>query len=110
MKNQRKPETRTVTISMEDGNISYDKLCVFVEPEDTIEWACENDNYHFAVHIGWDSPLRKGRYRATKGKRISDRVPEDARPGRYKYFVAVFDGENIWTDDPEFIVKPGRKP
>ena len=108
MNNQGIPKTHTITISMQNGDISYDKLCVFVEPEDTIEWVCDNDNYHFAVHIDWDSPLGKGRYRAIKGNRIIDKVRKDARPGRYKYFVSIFDGENIWTDDPEFIVKPRR--
>lgn len=72
-------KTHTITISMQNGDISYDKHCVFVEPEDTIEWVCADANCHFAVHIGWDSPLGKGRYRAARGKRISDRIPQNAR-------------------------------
>jgi plastocyanin len=101
-------KTHTVKINVVGGNVLYDKPSISVDPEDTIEWVCENSQYHFAVHIGWDSPLRKGRYRASMGKRISEKVPKKAPPGRYKYFVAVFDGTNIWTDDPDFIVK--RRP
>lgn len=109
------PETHTVNISVEDGEIKYrddnngDKSSFKVSRGDTIEWTCTNADYHFAVHIGYDSPLGKGRYPQKNNVRgISDKVSKNAPPGHYKYFVAVFDGTNIWTDDPDFIVK--RRP
>lgn len=107
MSNSKTPETHTVNISVENREIKYgDKPSFKVSRGDTIEWVCRNDNCHFAVHIGYDSPLSKGRYpKKNNGKGISDKVSKNARPGRYKYFVAVSDGENIWTDDPEFIVR-----
>lgn len=101
-------KTHTVNITLEAGKISYDKPCFMAYPGDTIEWVCESDGCHFAVHLGWESPLPKGRYRPVTGKKTGDKVPKNAPPGRYKYFVAVSDGKNIWTDDPDFIVK--RRP
>ena len=90
-----------------DGDFKYDKRVCFVRRGETIEWICDGEGF-FAVHIGWNSPLEKGRYRNGQGKRISAHVPKDAPKGRYEYFVAVFDprSEQVWTDDPEFIIKP----
>ena len=87
-----------------EGDISYNIQSLVVKREDTIEWVCEND-YSFAVHFGWDSPLGKGRYRAGIRDIINDKVPANAPFGEHKYFVAVFDGNNIWTDDPRIIIR-----
>ena len=103
------PETHTITITVDnDGNFSYDNPLIWVDRRDTIVWECAN-HCPFAIHIGWNSPLKKGRYRSVKGDSITTVVPDDAQPGNYSYTVAVYlDGE-IWTDDPPFIVKPPPK-
>ena len=31
-------------------------------------------------------------------------IASDTRRGRYKYVVAVFDGSNVWIEDPWMIV------
>ncbi len=97
-------KSHTVTITVDDqGNFRYGNPLVWVRAGETIVWECTN-KYPFAVHIGWDSPLEYGRYRSS-GDPIKANVMKDARPGYFRYSVAVFDGKNIWTDDPEIIVR-----
>jgi len=105
MQGKKKPQSFKVNITVKNGNISYDNDNFQTRRGDTIEWACTED-YHFAVHIGWRSPMPKGRYRAKPGKTIKDKIKADAIPDDYKYYVSVFDGNDIWTDDPKFIVRP----
>ena len=100
-----KAQTHTVNITVKNGDFSYDNPLFYAYRGDTILWKCTN-NYHFAVHLGWNSPMPKGRYRAKPGKEIKDKIKSDADHGDYKYFVAVYDGnDNVWTDDPRFIVR-----
>ena len=99
---------RKVTMTLKNGNISYAPYRIMVYRGDQIEWECKGEKgvkYHIAVHIGWDSPLDKGRYRPLPGKKVSGVVLDEAKHGSYKYFVAISDGKNIWTDDPEVIVR-----
>lgn len=97
-----------VTMTLKNGDISYDPYRIMVKRGDQIEWECKGKKgvkYHIGVHIGWDSPLDKGRLRALPGKKVRSVVLGDAKYGLYKYFVAISDGKNIWTDDPEVIVR-----
>ena len=100
------PETHTVTITVEDGNFTYDNPIIWVDRGDTIIWECTN-RWPFAIHIGWGSPLEKGRYRSVDGTGISTKVLPNAQPGDYEYAVAVFEEKSreTWTDHPPFIVK-----
>ena len=102
-------EKNVITITYEGGNLKYDSCNVQLDWEDEIVWKCMPRN-PFAIHIGWDSPLEKGRYRSVDGEPIRALVPKGALPGRFKYSVAVFDEETneIWTDDPEFVVRRRR--
>jgi len=107
MDKDRNPETHTIIITVDnDGNFTYDNPLIWVDPGDTIVWECEN-KWPFAIHVGWNSPLEKGRYQSTDGTRIEATVPVGARPSYYYFTVAVFDEKTrkIWTDDPPFIVK-----
>jgi len=104
MDKDRNPETHTINITVDDdGNFTYDNALIWVYPEDTIIWECAN-NCPFAIHIGWNSPV-EGRYRSVDGTAIEAPVPKNARPGYYSYTVAVCIDNEIWTDDPPFIVK-----
>lgn len=105
MAKSKNPQTHTVTITVDvNGHFTYVNPLIWVDRGDTIVWECTN-KYRFAVHVGWDSPLDKGRYHTPEKEKIVATVPTDARPGYYRYTVAVCDGTNIWTDDPELIVK-----
>lgn len=103
------PENHTVTITVDsDGNFTYENPLIWVDRGDTIVWECTN-KCPFAVYFGWDSPLKKGRFNAAKGNKISTVVPENAPPGHYNYTSAVFlDGE-IWMDDTEVIIRRPRR-
>ncbi len=101
------PKTHTITITVDnDGNFSYDNPLIWVDHGDTIIWECTN-NCPFAIHLGWNSPLKKGRYRSEDGTRIEAEVKKNAQPGYYQYAAAVCIDKEIWIDDPPFIVKPG---
>ncbi|MFQ6081842.1 MAG: hypothetical protein ACE5WD_00600 [Candidatus Aminicenantia bacterium] len=98
----------TIKIFVDDaGNISYDFPSLRLKRGDTIEWVCTNE-YTFTVHMGWGTPLGKGRSQTSQKGIIRETVRENALNGRYKYFVAVYDKkrDKIWTDDPELIIEP----
>lgn len=104
------PETHTITITVhDDGRITYVNPLIWVDRGDTIVWECEN-SCPFTIHIGWNSPLEKGRFHSVKGESIKTVVPDTAQAGNYSYIVAAYDKKTgkIWTDDPPFIVKPPR--
>jgi len=49
--------------------------------------------------------MEKEWQKGASGNIAKDTIRQNVPYGRYKYFVAVWDGENILTDDPELIVK-----
>ncbi len=100
--------SHTISFTVKDGNFDYHgNEIIYIDPGDTIEWNCP-EGHPFAVHIGRDSPLEKGRFRAQNNEKVTTTIP--VKPGSdhlkiVKYMVAVFDGDNIWTDDPLIIIK-----
>lgn len=104
------PKSHVIAFSQKKGDFSYHKNEILtVNPGDSIEWKCR-DGHAFAVHIGRQSPLSKGRFRARAGRSVSTVVPKTPRQNYVKivkYTIAVYDGENVWSDDPLIII---RKP
>jgi hypothetical protein len=100
----------------EDGDFSYtyEPKSKKVKRGDAIEFRCVAPELEqFAIHIGWDTPCDKGRYRTPETALVAN-VPASARPGVYEFFVAALiksprpkvEGEMaIYTDDPDFIVE-----
>jgi len=101
---KKSDEHRVKIVVDKDGNFSYENPLIWVDRGDSIIWECQGD-YPFAVHLGWGSPLDKGRYHASKKEQIVARVLNNALAGHYPYTVVVCDGEKLWTDDPELIVR-----
>lgn len=105
------PEKHKVVIYVDaKGNFRYENGLLLVDRGDTISWECpecrEGKN-PFTIHFGWDSPL--GRLKSYEGENYEAAIPADARPGYYRYTVAVLRDNTIWTDDPELIVKKPPK-
>ena len=104
------PKSFTVYFSVSKGDFHYHKNEILtVDPGDSVEWKCK-DGHAFAVHIGRESPLAKGRFRAKAGRSVSTVIPKSSRQNYVKivkYTLAVFDGDNVWSDDPLIII---RKP
>ncbi|NIN50943.1 MAG: hypothetical protein GTN62_12655 [Gemmatimonadales bacterium] len=96
--------THQVKITVLDGDFSYSHNPLRVDPGDSIEWLC--DAGPFAVHLGWGTPCSKGRVRAGKGQKVGTAVRANAPNGTFKYMVAVNVDGDIYTDDPEIVVKP----
>lgn len=69
-----------------------------------IEWTCDND-YHFALSLGYNSPCEKEQDCAGPGGTITAQVRPDAPYGEYKYVVAVFKDGKLLIEDPRFIVR-----
>jgi hypothetical protein len=92
-----------------DGDFDYgsNEVCV-ARLGETIEWVCEGEGL-YCLNFGWDTPFDRVSYEEERGKRISIRIPEDARLGRYKYTIAVSDDaqRRIFSDDPWIIIKGG---
>ncbi len=107
-----RPKEHRITITVDnDGDFTYENPLIWAYQGDSIVWECKND-CPFSIHIGWNSPLDKGRYHSVNGdtkKAKKAEVKEDAQPGKYSYTVAVYLNGEIWTDDPPFIVKPPPK-
>ncbi len=93
------------------GEFKYDNGLIRVYPGETVVWKCPTaKNNPFTIHIGWDSPFKECSYRSENGEDIRATLPKNARPGYYRYMVAVLIEGEIHTDDPELIVKrPGGK-
>lgn len=94
-----------VEIFAQNGKISYTNATVNASKGDTISWT---SNHPFAVDFAVSSPADKLKGSSKKGKassEISMKIRNDSSPGRYKYFVAVFDGNDVLTDDPEIIIE-----
>jgi hypothetical protein len=72
----------------------------YIRPGDRVEWGCADAP--FAIHFEPQSPLLHRRLRAPGGQ-IGDDVRGDIHPGKYRYFVAVAVGNQIYTEDPELI-------
>ena len=99
------PRKHIIEIDCHKGDFEYSDPKIWVNHGDTIMWLCKDPSFHFAIHIGWDSPFTKGRYRTGPSGSITVDVPPNAPSNCYKYTVAVFDGKEIWTDDPDFIIR-----
>ena len=92
------------------GKFFYEKDYVIVCPGDVIEWKIERD-HPFGIFVKADpSPLERSVYTAKRGGIIRARVREDARRGVYPYAVGVSDGEDIYVDDPDIIVRDPKRP
>jgi hypothetical protein len=101
------PKTHTVKITVDNnGDFSYVNPFFWARRGDKVVWECTN-NYPFAIHIGWNTPFKKGRISSNNGKPIDLTVKDDAQFGDYTYTVVVRIGDVTWTDDPPFIVRPG---
>ena len=89
-----------------DGDFEYDKYECRVRPNETMEWLCNGEGF-YAIYLGWESPFEEMSFQKPLGERISIRIPEKPRWGRYKYSVVVFDAiqERIFVDDPHFIIR-----
>jgi len=98
------PETHVITISLEANQVKCDPLRPKMEQGDTIVWQCE---YPFAIHFMGITPVEKVRLRS-KGE-ITSKIQNNAQFGCYKYFVALEKDGEIWTDDPDVIIRRPRR-
>ena len=89
-----------------NGGSPQEFLTFRVRRGDTITWICQKSDAHFAVDCGYDSPFPTRHFQGRPGQtRVGDKIRTQVPEGRYKYTVAVWDDEGVWTDDPEFIIR-----
>lgn len=106
-------QLHTVVILLDErGNIDYENGLIRAIPGDTIVWQCprcKEGRKPFSVHIGWNSPFPECSYQSPDGSDIAVDVPAEAQFGHYRYVVAALVNGNIYTDDPELIVRKPKK-
>lgn len=90
----------TITVC-DDQTLCYDQPIVRAERGDSIVWT---STMPFAVDFGRVSPSHRLKNSSDKGS-VTMNIRADAAAGRYKYFVAAFDGTRVLTDDPEIIIE-----
>ena len=103
---QKEEKVHYVEITCADGEFSYSNDGFEVARGEFIEWSCDESNGdYYTVIIGERTPFEWKEKRKKCGKKIKDKIKDEAESGEYKYNLSVEDGGNTWTDDPVFIVK-----
>ena len=59
----------------------------------------------FAVHFGGKTPFPHVSFNGS-GSIVTEPIPSDMPYGVYKYFIAVYDGTRVLTEDPDIIIVP----
>jgi hypothetical protein len=95
----------TVTIAIENGMVKCEPACAYVRPGESIIWECPA-GFPYAIHLGYGSPFKKVHHQKPGRERIELSIPQGTHHARVKYTVAVFDGTNVWIEDPEVIIRP----
>jgi hypothetical protein len=93
-----------VTVGLAGDIVQCSPASAYVYPGQAIEWNCDS-RFAIAVHLGYDSPFVPVQKRAGRGVPLGLHTAEDTPCGRYKYVVAISDGDNVWIEDPEIIVR-----
>ena len=98
------PTVHTVEIRGDRSPLRFDPDPVEAYPGDRIEWAHAGAD-SFVVHIEQEiaDPADP---KAQQGARAATVIRGQARPGRYKYSVTIYVGDEPVEQDPEIIVKP----
>ncbi len=110
---ERTKEFRTFKVDItvdKNGEIKYSNDYFEVEWGDHIIWKFRSKG-HYAIHLGPKTPFEWKRQDKPGGDRYSivGIVKDYAVQGEYKYFVAIYNGRNLLTEDPKFIVRRRTK-
>lgn len=107
----KEPNVVAISISLVEGEITCDPDPAHAKFRDEIQWKSE---YPFTVFFGKNSPFEKKNFQGSAktknmaGAPVLLHVEEMGNPIRFKYNVAVWDGEKIAIADPELIIDPGK--
>ena len=96
-----------VRISLTPTGVQVTPESVTVGPGQAIQWSSE---LPFALAVEGNArlfgqELPPAALRGRENAPVRATVGAAAEAGRYKYSVAVWDGENVWVVDPEIIVR-----
>jgi len=96
-----------VSLAVRNGEFDYGgKECVMVEPGDTVIWKSDARG-HLAIQFGFETPFESRGFKSKEGKPITATVVSRS-PGVYKYTAVIYDGEELWLDDPVIIIRPPK--
>lgn len=98
------PTVHSVEITGTRSPLRFDPDTVEVYPGDRIEWAHAGAD-SFVVHVEREI-AEPANPRARQGARAATVIRAQARPGRYKYSVTIYVGDEPIEQDPEIVVKP----
>jgi hypothetical protein len=97
-----KSKQHQIVLSLDpSGILTVDRPSVRVSRRDTIRWTSD---LPFAVEFTPSSPCDRLKGSSSGGS-LKMKVRGDSGPGRYEYFVAVYDGHRVVTEDPVIIIE-----
>jgi plastocyanin len=104
------PRDHHITIELQGKKVKTTPDSLHVSSGDVVTWDC--DGLKWAVSFGGRQPV-KGPFEDEDPERRHNGKTNGtvrANPGtqavRYKYAVAVYDGDDVYVADPEVIVDP----
>jgi len=98
----RKPQTHTITITVDAQKISLSHYKIVLSDGDTVEWQC---HHPFLVHLGPRSPLEKMSYQDFQEKPDGGALKASAPDDIYRYLVVVLYNDKFLTLDPDLVVR-----
>jgi plastocyanin len=105
------PTTHTVAIAYDSssGTLSVSPDPVNVNPGDQVNWESAAGAWRVAMQsaVPFGAGARSKGIGAQKGNAAGAMVAANAKPGTYKYIVAVYVGGEVHILDPDVVVGPG---
>lgn len=105
------PTTHTVTISYDahSGMLSVNPDPVNVVPGDQVTWESAAGTWRVQMQsaVPFGAGAQSKGIGAQAGKGAGAMVAANAKPGTYKYIVAVYVGGEVHILDPDVVVGPG---
>jgi hypothetical protein len=107
----KKGETVKIKVSLGPDGLSVDPCRVTASPGDTLEWGFSDEKIRklndtpFGIHFLAMSPVSRICLQGIG--LVTIQIPEiNFLTGKYGYFLAAFDGRQVWTIYADIIICP----
>ncbi len=94
----------SISVDVATGEFTYSRNPVYAKRGDRIQWTSEQGAW--SVTFQQTTPFDAKSARARKGVPQQLTVRPDATNGSYKYTVGLVVEGDVFTDDPEVIIRP----
>lgn len=97
------PQPLSITINVARGSVTCSPDSAEASRGQRVEWNCSGGPW--AVLFGARTPFAESGFNGGRGQANGGPVQPNATAGRYKYFVAAYDGTNVVAADPDIIIR-----